>query len=311
MRCHCTPAGGALTASVLLTLYMCWASGSLRAQQEPGSEEPVPDRAVEEEVHRDDGQDENAREREELMRHMRRRAEGTKLYALADEGRQEIALIPEPLFQYSDQPRQIVAATLWGWGKPGRPAALEKVERYGFDRYLYCLASLSAGLIEVEWARDAEWKSEQPGLVLKPLPDGPPPAQSKRGRLTQLKNLARRFSATIHSATNPIEENHQEMRFLPRPICRYEDPTAALLDGAIFGFTTHGTNPDALLAIELYESRPGEPPWKYGLARMTTGGVTVRLDGSEIWDVPFTGNTPARFETWLYFWSLDAPERPK
>jgi hypothetical protein len=114
----------------------------------------------------------------------------------------------------------------------------------------------------------------------------------------QLKRLTERFSATIQNA----DDNREPMRLMPTPICRYEDPDAGLIDGAIFGYTM-GTNPDVLLVIELYESEGGEPEWQCGAAGMTSAGFVVRLDLNEILVQEFDSSVsgqPQSFARWMW-----------
>src|SRR5688572_24616661 len=50
-------------------------------------------------------------------------------------------LVPQPVFRYADQPRNIPDATLWVWTKDGRPVAFQKLEvdaRPGFSQWTVC-----------------------------------------------------------------------------------------------------------------------------------------------------------------------------
>ena len=70
------------------------------------------------------------------------------------------------------------------------------------------------------------------------------------------------------------------------------------------GFAASGTNPDALLAIELQQDAAGQV-WRFGLARMTIFQVIVKLDEKQVWRVPFVPwqgtERPSKFDTWLFF----------
>jgi hypothetical protein len=246
-------------------------------------------------------------EQKARLAQMRGRAERVQVYTAAGEGRIASQLVAAPLFRYSDEPRRIVDATLWCWQNDGRPTALLKIEEYARPRgkpWLYCVVSLSTGLIEVEREERQAFSSQRPGLELQALPDGPKPAESMAARLTQLRQLARRFSATI--VRNPKENRRDEMRLLTQPLYRYAQPEAGLYDAALFGLTATGTNPDALLAIELHGNEATS--WRYGLARMTMEGLSVRLDKTEVWTAEFTPLTPGPFDTW--HWFLDEDEMP-
>ena len=238
-----------------------------------------------------------------LLQGARLRAEATDVIQLADGQRVKTKVVSEPLFRYSDQPRDILDGTLWAYGTAGRPVALQKIEFYRDEpRSFYCMTSLSDTLIEAGWRDGQKWWSKQPGIHFRPLPDGPKPAATEVGRLFQMKQIARRFGAKLF---NPITEQDTQMRPLTRPIYRYSDTDREIKDGVIFGYATYGTNPDVLLSIELHQQGALGPTWKYGLARMTLYKVTATLDDKEIWQVPFAPwqgpGRPAKFDTWVFF----------
>ncbi|MCH7686940.1 MAG: hypothetical protein IH899_09705 [Planctomycetes bacterium] len=247
---------------------------------------------------------ERKEQREKLLREMRTRAETTKVYSLAGNKRLQAKLVAQPIFRYSDQPRLILDATMWVWGTKGRPIAVCKVERYRRPNrnWLYCMASLSTGLIEIQWQSGRRWTAKKPGLELKPLLDAPTPAKTNVARLRQMKQLARRFSAVIY---DPDRGTRGQMRLLPKPIHRYSAPETGLLDAAIFGLTI-GTNPDLLLAIELHQQGAAAATFQYGLATMTANGIIVRLDDKQVWKSPNRNVEPTVYDTWLFFFESAA-----
>jgi hypothetical protein len=241
--------------------------------------------------------------RDENLRLMQRRAQGTTV-KVKDSDRAEVELIPKPLFHYTDEPRRIQDATLWGWTHGGRLIAVCKIEKYDHSperTWLYCFGSLSSKLLDVNWLDGNSWASTKPGVEFQTVEATAQPAKDVAGRLRQMKELANRFEARI--LVDNVNNNTQQMRLLPRPIHRYEKPVGKVLDGAAFGLTTNGTNPDVILLIELQESENGSPKWMYGLAGMTAGGVTVNLDDREVWSKPFVGQA-GRYDTWLWFFGL-------
>ena len=186
-------------------------------------------------------------------------------------------LVPEPIFRYDDPPRQIEDATLWVYGRPGRPTAALKVEIYP-NRGLYGLVALAPGRIAAEGG-DWTWESTAPGIELRPIPDAPAPAATPRERLAQLKALSARFTGhQFEPSKGPMQ-----LRLLPRPLLRYADPAAGLVDGAILSLS-FGVNPEVLLLLEARPA-PGAtaPTWQYGVGRMGGAEVSVSLDGKEVW----------------------------
>jgi hypothetical protein len=181
-------------------------------------------------------------QRDERLAQMRQRAEATKLFRPHIDENQPIVTTSESLVRYSDQPRGIVDATLWTLGGKGRPIAFLKVESYdrkeGDSAWLYSLGTLDEDLIRVEFGDGHRWAAKKPGLEWKSLPDGPAPADSERGRLSQMKEIIRRFKVTAEDPSR----GREEQRLLARPLHHYSDANAGIMDGAVFGFTTYGTH---------------------------------------------------------------------
>jgi hypothetical protein len=86
------------------------------------------------------------------------------------------------------------------------------------------------------------------------------------------------------------------MRLLTRPLFR-NDESNEVLDGAVFGFTGTGTNPDVMLLLDL----PTSGGWRFGAAGMTAEGVTVKLDDRVVYESPHTEDKRRVFDTWCYF----------
>src|SRR5262245_39440367 len=85
------------------------------------------------------------------------------------------------------------------------------------------------------------WSLAGAGVQPRPIPGAPPPAATAAGRLLQMRDLAREFSATTN-----LEGVEQELRLLPQPIHRNAKSVGPVLDGALFTFVT-GTDPELML----------------------------------------------------------------
>jgi len=273
---------------------------------EPPSEVRGQDKSVPSEKKRAVGEEDAKEQRKARLEEMRRRAEGASVARLAGAEKIAAKLLPEPVLRYSGEFHGIVDATVWVYGAKGRPAAIEKVELYKswHHGYFYCLASLCDERLEARWPGVPVWTSSQPGVEMRDLPDGPTPAATETARTRQIKELARRFTATRIDAGDIREEN----RLLVQPIHRYRDPEAGLLDGAIFAFIANGTNPDFMLLIELRGADWAHAVWRYGAARMTTGELHLRIDGKEVWTVPWQNASGfAAWPTYVHFPVFDRP----
>lgn len=94
-----------------------------------------------------------------------------------------------------------------------------------------------------------------------------------------MRQLATRFTA--HQFWDP-DNQRSELRLLPHPAHRYQDPAAGLLDGALFLFC-HSTNAELILLIEATKQGHAAPAWRYALARLGHAEFHALLDGREVW----------------------------
>lgn len=251
----------------------------------------------------DDISQEKAQARKERYTNwMTKYAEGTQI-ELVDAGgadRQAIEFVAKPVFRYSDEQRAIPDATLWVWTSQGSPVALQKVEgnnHGGGQMWTICFASLSEGLLTVEWPGGRRYAAKTPGIKYKPIPQAEAPAESSRQRALQLKSLKERFSGEL--GFDGEGKNGAETRTMPKPIYEYADPESKLPRGAIFGMTSTGTNPDLLLIIEARPDADGKLLWQYAHARMTSNSLRVRLDNEDVWGE--SGVSSAAFENWIFY----------
>lgn len=215
-----------------------------------------------------------------------------------------ISLLSEPLNRYSDQPRGILDGTLWCWVRDGRPVAFQKIEVYDESepslRWFYCLASASPDRIRVTWKAGERWTATEPGVDMKPIVDEPAPGKNELRVALQLKRISRRFSVRLE---DPIADTSEQLRLIPRPIYEYGKSIDAESRGAVFRFASNGTNPDALLIVELAKSDSGNR-WQFGWIQMTTGKLVARMDGQTVWTAPYrtpNASKPSKFESWLFF----------
>ena len=248
--------------------------------------------------------DTSTSERQALLKEMRSAAAAIKVTEKVGEQLRPAKLVEEPIFRYSDEQRFIRDATMWIWTVEGRPVSVMKLERYSFPdpkrHWLFNVGSASPNLFTVQWPFDREFESKKPGLSFQPLKDAAAIAESKAARLSQLKQLARRFTATMTGGA--ADDAKTEMRLLPTPLFRYASPHDQIADGALFGLSATGTNPDAMVAIQ-WRGEKESARWEFGVTGMTNGGLQVRLDDKPVWSQPYLVSRGQVFETWTYFFS--------
>ena len=144
------------------------------------------------------------------------------------------------------------------------------------------------------------WLSQEPGIKPEPLADAPEPAKNQVRRLTQMRDIARRFTSQVDR-----ENARSEMRLLPQPIYRYEiaDEGSPVVDGAVFAYVwSAGTDPEVLLVIEARRTDQGVR-WFYAPARFTNREAWLKYQDREVWRAEpatvgiFDGVTTKRYGT--------------
>lgn len=187
-----------------------------------------------------------------------------------------------PLLRYHDQSREagegvkgVVDATLWRLGTVGRPKAIVTLEIYLVDRgnplLTYEFVSPTPQEFDMKSPRGADWMPHSTDLSMTALDEVPAPADTAQGRLVQMRELARRFTAEEKLGAERID-----LRLLPQPIDRYSDANAGILDGTVFVFA-NGTNPEMGLLLECSDKR-----WSYGLFRLASAALFAQFDGKPL-----------------------------
>lgn len=208
-------------------------------------------------------------------------------------------LKPEPILRYTDPQREFPDATLWVWTVDGRPAGFSKLEQCtnaGKPYWQYCLSSTNDDHLAVRWTNGDVWKSQRASLIFRSLEGQDPPQETASRRLIQMRNIAKQFRATIVDLAGGAEE----MRLLTQPLMRYSSPDKSLIDGAVFGVASNGTNPDALLLVQVRQQAT-EPRqvWEYGWLGITGDAVTVHLDKTPVFKHS-GANAPGDHGSWVW-----------
>jgi hypothetical protein len=181
-----------------------------------------------------------------------------------------------------------VSGSLYGevfiWTADGRPEAIASIFKWYTPHTHLSVEwqSLSTERITAYEGQRPVWFPGEVGVELKPILGADRPADTPTARLTQMRNLARQFSARAFDRYDPDEV--QELRLLAQPIYRYETTRPDLLDGALFTFA-EGTNPEIILMIEARRTANG-PQWKYAMGRQNSIALEALHEGRVVWSVP-------------------------
>jgi hypothetical protein len=199
--------------------------------------------------------------------------------------REKLEFHDEPVYVWTNLVRdggQNGAVFVWTWR--GRPEVVASFHtnradgKEGKRNVTHELHSLSPKLLVVERAGPERWEPRT-GLALKLLPGAPPPAESPRQRLIQMRELMRDFSArSIDHGKQPWE-----LRLLSRPLSRYESPDSDVIDGALFAFVTSaGTDPEVIVVLEARKTANG-PRWQHAVCRFSDLDLFVEYKKAQVW----------------------------
>jgi hypothetical protein len=195
----------------------------------------------------------------------------------------------EPVLRWPNPTRETPEGATFIWTLDGRPEAIACIWRHGMLSHAF--HSLSASKLVAEHGNQTIWNPAKPGISFREFPKGPEPADSAVKRLSQMKELARRFTCRIAGEGAKGEE----LRLLPRPLYRYKTDRQELFDGALFAFA-QGTDPEVILVLEAHRA-DGQSQWQYAITRRSMVALEAKLDGEPIWSAPFGAGAPD--EAWF------------
>ncbi len=196
--------------------------------------------------------------------------------------------VPRPILRWSNPERGQIYGNVFLWTHDGRPSVVGSLYKWyaPFTHMSHEFHSLSTGGLNGRFQAKDAWNTDEPGVVFADLPEAGEVATTPAARLTQMRQLARRFVAR---STDPDGQT-VDLRLLPQPVYRYElTPNAeklGLRDGGLFAFV-QGTDPEIWLLIEAHGAPVNQPAhWRYACVRMNSIALKVDYQGKELWSVP-------------------------
>lgn len=187
----------------------------------------------------------------------------------------------EPLLRWSNSTAGSIYGEVYVWMVDDRPAAISSIYRW-FDPYhdsTVEMVSLSESSVEVREDQDVVWKSGENGVTFEPLPKAPAPAATQGRRLSQMRELARRFSSELADDRGG-DVVTRDLRLLNQPLLRYASEAHGIVDGAIFAFV-EATDPEGLLILEAIKP-DAQMQWRFAVARMNAHGLKISRDGTVV-----------------------------
>lgn len=197
----------------------------------------------------------------------------------------EQKLNPKPLYTFDDNTRSWTDASSWVWGAKGRPVALMGMSTSrGFTRFNE-YASFSKYRLNVDTGYGAKW-TPPPGWDPKPIPGAPKPAKTPRGRLLQMRHLAKQFTAKQFESSDGYH-----LRLLPTPIHRYGESEESL-DGAFFAFVRE-QDMETVLAIDAEKQKDGTSRWVFDCKPQSGNDQEVYRKKEVVWSTKRASQGPA------------------
>lgn len=202
-------------------------------------------------------------------------------YVVRLEGRSDkLVLEKEPVLRWDNPARTGEDGALFVWTLGGRPEMIGTIFTYRLNDKInrkHEYHSLATGQLTAEFRGKEVWAPKTAGVKFELLPGAPAPAATARQRLTQMKALARQFSASMKDQNG---ESYQ-LRLLTQPLFRYESEGQQVLDGALFSFTL-GTDPEAILLLEARAANEGHQ-WEFAFARFHYIELKAFHKDREVW----------------------------
>jgi hypothetical protein len=204
-----------------------------------------------------------------------------KEYVIQLDSRPDAAftLHEEPLLHWSNPARTGEDGAVFVWLLDGRPEVIGSIFTYRYSdviRRKHEYHSLASGPLTATYHGRRVWAPRKAGITFESVPGAPAVPPTSRARLSQMKGLARSFSARIEDSNGKKDE----LRLLTQPLFRYE-PADKKSDGALFSFSL-GTDPEAILILEA-DLDGSRPAWNYAFARYHFVDLRATYDGREVW----------------------------
>jgi hypothetical protein len=199
--------------------------------------------------------------------------------------REKLELRKEPVYVWTNVLRNGGQnGSVFVWTYHGRPEVVASFhsnladDNSGQRTIVHELHSLSPEILYPEREGPHRWQPRA-GLLSKPISDAPAPANSPRQRLTQMREIVRKFSAN----SIDLEKQAWQLRALTEPLFRYNSTDPEVIDGALFAFVTSaGTDPEVIILLEA-SGRETDPAWRYAVCRFSDLDLFVKYKDVEIW----------------------------
>ncbi len=214
--------------------------------------------------------------------------------------KKSFALHDKLALRWSNPVSGVVDGGVFVWTDGGRPVVVAKIfvnERSAtWCEALQSVNALPAVSLNTAVEGRKLWQPTGAGIRFHELDDAAgKPSDNENARLTQMRGLARKIQVIGNWGVPPSD---WQLRVLTTPLFRYASEPDKIIDGAIFGYTQGGTNPEGISLIETVVGKNGEPCWRIAVTRLTAYGVKATFNETIIADLPRL-QTPANDATFF------------
>ena len=197
----------------------------------------------------------------------------------------ELALNPKPILRWTNPATGRMYGELFVWTSDGRPEAVMSLYKVWDPPWGFAgeFQSLSLTKLVGERSQTVAWKSDDPGITFREVPDAPAPGDTAVRRLQQMRAVAKDFTAVLMDYRQNSKGERQALRLLTNAVYRYSSPGNVVSDGALFAFVL-GTDVEVLLLLEASGAKDAER-WRYALARLNSDELVAYWKEQEVWRV--------------------------
>lgn len=229
-------------------------------------------------------------------------ASAAKLEIVVENEPKPLTLREKPLMRFTNDVGGVVDGAVMLWTSGQRPMVAAQVFVIRDGIWLHEFQSFADRPLKLQQEGKVLWSPKKAGGVWQDIPKVEAIETTRPGRLKQMKELAATFSVSedFRAQAADAETTKYELRLLPAPLLRYEESDNGV-DGAVFGFV-HGTDPEALLTIEL-QTVGKVVAARYNFAALTCWGLQAKRGGEQVWSVPEMLNKSSPNEPY-HIWSF-------
>ncbi len=224
------------------------------------------------------------------------RADAAK-YAFRKSGaEQDLQFVDTPIMRWAND--NDWSGAVFVWTQQGRPEVIGCIlsgPNGEANRNVFHEFHLLAGapIAAADLLTKRRWAPKE-GLRSTPVRDAPAPAETAAGRLVQMRQITREFTAHMEA------DGRWELRLLPQPLFRYGDEKSDVIDGALFSYVwTKGTDPEVVLLLECRKS-DDKLAWHFAPVRFSNRQVWLKHDDQEVWRAESHQEPPGNVTDLIY-----------